>query len=49
VGAEETEDDGEPFAEKMTRLTIKLAQQFSDSEKLEQAIRENMKRLGYKI
>ncbi|MFP4106716.1 MAG: N-6 DNA methylase, partial [Phycisphaerae bacterium] len=47
VGAEEAEDDGEPFDEKMTRLTAKLHEQFAESAKLEAAITENLKGLGY--
>ena len=46
VGAEETEDDDEPFEEKMQRLTAKLEEQFAESAKLEIAIRENLRRLG---
>ncbi len=47
VGAEAVEDDGEPFDDKMARLTATLAQQFTDSAKLENAIRLNLKGLGY--
>lgn len=47
VGAEEVEDDGEPFHEKMKRLTAKLESQFADSSKLEQLIRENLKGLQH--
>jgi type I restriction enzyme M protein len=47
VGAEEVEDDGEPFEEKMPRLVAELNAQFAESEKLEQAIKENLKGLGY--
>ena len=47
VGAEVQEDDGERFEEKMTRLTAKLEEQFAESAKLDQAIRENLKGLGY--
>lgn len=47
VGAEEVEDDGEPFEEKMPRLIAELEAQFAESAKLEQAIRKNMKGLGY--
>lgn len=47
VGAEEVEDDGEPFEEKMTRLMAELNEQFVESAKLEQAIKENLKGLGY--
>jgi type I restriction enzyme M protein len=47
VGAAEAEDDGEPFDEKMTRLVAKLDRQFLESAKLEQAIKENLRGLGY--
>jgi len=47
VGAEEIEDDGEPFEEKMARLTTKLEEQFRESTKLEAAIRSNLKELGF--
>ena len=47
VGAEEVEDDGEPFAEEMPRLVAELHAQFAESAKLEQAIRVNMEKLGY--
>jgi type I restriction enzyme M protein len=47
VGAEEVEDDGEPFEEKMPRLVAELQAQFAESAKLEAAIRANLKGLGY--
>ena len=47
VGAEEVEDDGIPFTEKMATLTSELADQFAESAKLEKAIRKNMKSLGF--
>ena len=47
VGAEEVEDDGDPFAEKMPRLVAELHAQFAESAKLEAAIRANLKGLGY--
>jgi type I restriction enzyme M protein len=43
VGAEAAEDDGEPFEEKMQRLTAKLEEQFRESERLEAEIRANLK------
>ncbi len=43
VGAEDVEDDGEPFDQKMKRLTGKLEEQFTESAKLEMAIRANLK------
>ena len=47
VGAEEVEDDGEPFDEKMQRLVAQLNEQFTESRKLEKAIRSNLEGLGY--
>jgi type I restriction enzyme M protein len=47
VGAEEVEDDGEPFEEKMPRLVAELHTQFAESAKLEQAINANLRGLGY--
>ncbi|MCB2155757.1 type I restriction-modification system subunit M [bacterium] len=47
VGAEEIEDDGEPFEEKMERLTTTLYQQFDESARLEATIRKNLEGLGY--
>jgi len=47
VGAEAVEDDGEPFEEKMARLTARLHEQFAESKKLEAVIRQNLEVLGY--
>jgi type I restriction enzyme M protein len=47
VGAEQVEDDGEPFEEKMRRLMVQLEGQFAESVKLEIQIRQNLKGLGY--
>lgn len=47
VGAEKAQDDGEPFDQKMKRLTAQLKEQFAESAKLEKAIRENLKKVGY--
>lgn len=49
VGAEAAEDDGEPFEEKMRRLTAQLAEQFRESARLEAEIRANLKGLGYQL
>jgi type I restriction enzyme M protein len=46
VGAEEVEDDGEPFEEKMPRLVAELQAQFAESAKLEATIMANLKRLN---
>jgi type I restriction enzyme M protein len=47
VGAEEVEDDGDPFEEKMPRLVAELHAQFAESAKLEQAIKANLRGLGF--
>ena len=47
VGAEEVEDDGPPFEEKMTALSTELYQQFARAEELEVVIKKNLKALGY--
>jgi type I restriction enzyme M protein len=47
VGAEALEDDGEPFEEKMKRLTATLREQQVEAEKLDAAIAENLRALGY--
>ncbi len=47
VGAEEVEDDGDPFEEKMPRLVAELHAQFAESAKLELAIKANLRGLGY--
>src|SRR5690554_126771 len=49
VGAEEQEDDGEPFAEKMARLTGQLREQFAESDRLEAEIKRNLGGLGYEL
>lgn len=47
VGAPDLDDDGEPFPEKMERLTAQLMEHFAESARLEAIIRENLARLGY--
>jgi type I restriction enzyme M protein len=47
VGAEAAEVDGEPFAEKMKRLTATLREQQAEAAKLDAAIAANLKELGY--
>lgn len=49
VGVEEQQDDGEPFEEKMTRLTSELSQMFEQSHKLEDEIRRKLGAIGYEI
>jgi type I restriction enzyme M protein len=47
VGAEAVEDDGEPFEEKMRRLTATLREQQAEGAKVDAAIAANLKELGY--
>ena len=47
VGAAEVEDDGEPFEEKMDRLTAALHEQTEQSIKLDQIIWANLEDIGY--
>ncbi|MFH0922344.1 MAG: class I SAM-dependent DNA methyltransferase [Fibrobacterota bacterium] len=47
VGAEEIEDDAEPFADKMKRLTATLREQQAEAKKLDAAINSNLEELGY--
>lgn len=49
VGIEEQEDDGEPFEEKMARLTAELSDMFKKSHKLEEEIRKNLGAIGYEV
>lgn len=47
VGAAEQEDDGEPFAEKMARLSAQWRAQRSQAAELDNAIEANLTALGY--
>ena len=47
VGAEVQEDDGEPFAEKMQRLTAQWREQQAEGVRLDEAIAENLEKLGF--
>ncbi|MDB6016525.1 MAG: methylase [Pedosphaera sp.] len=47
VGAEEIEDDGEPFEQKIKRLTATLEEQFAESAKLEKAICANLRAISW--
>lgn len=49
VGAADIEDDGEPFAEKMQRLTAQLKEQFEESARLEAEIKRNLMGLGFNV
>jgi type I restriction enzyme M protein len=47
VGAAEVEDDGEPFNDKMARLSAKLREQTKQSAKLDKLIWANLEEIGY--
>jgi type I restriction enzyme M protein len=49
VGAADQEEDLEPFAEKMARLTAQLKTQFTESDRLEGEIKKNLAGLGYEL
>ncbi len=49
VGIEEQEDDGEPFEEKMARLTSELSEMFAKSHELEDEIKKKLGAIGYEI
>ena len=49
VGAAEQEDDGEPFEEKMARLSVQWREQRAQAAKLDAAIEANLKELGYGV
>ncbi len=48
VGAEAQQDDGEPFEEKMQRLTATLREQQAEAAKLDAAIAANLAELGFR-
>ena len=49
VGTEEIEDDGEPFTEKMKRLTSEYAKLHNESKQLDKEIDKNLKEIGFEI
>ena len=49
VGIAEQEDDGEPFAEKMSRLTSELSGLFAESHRLEDEIKKQLECIGFKL
>lgn len=49
VGAEALEDDGEPFDEKMNRLTAELSSQLAEAAELDEQIRAALGGLGYGV
>ena len=49
VGIEQQEDDGEPFDDKMKRLTSELSNMFEKSHELEKEIRKKLGARGYEV
>ena len=49
VGIAEQEDDGEPFAEKMQRLTSELSGLFAESHRLEEEIKKQLGSIGFSV
>ena len=49
VGIAEQEDDGEPFAEKMQRLTSDLSGLFKESHRLEDEIKKQLGSIGFAL
>ena len=49
VGQADQEDDGEPFVEKMMRLTGELSELFIQSQALDEEIRQRLGEVGYEV
>ena len=49
VGISDVEDDGEPFEEKMQRLTSELSEMFKESIELQEEIKRKLGAIGYEI
>ena len=49
VGIAEDEGDGEPFEEKMTRLTGELKELFKQSKEQEEEIRKQLAKIGWEV
>ena len=49
MGIEEQEDDGEPFEDKMRRLTGELSVLFEQSRQLEAQIKKQLGAIGYEM
>lgn len=47
VGIADVEDDGEPFEDKMIRLTGEIAKCFEESNRLQEQIKKNLEAIGY--
>ncbi len=49
IDFKETEDDGIPFDEKMQSLTATLSEQMQKANELDEAIKQNLAKIGYEI
>lgn len=49
VGAEDVEDDGIPFEEKVAEITSQLSEQFAKSIELQQRIKNNLAKIGIEL
>lgn len=49
VGVADAEEDGEPFEEKMTRLTGELSELFVQSRKAEEEIKKQLSSIGFEV
>ncbi len=49
MGAAAKDDDGEPFEEKMARLTKDLSEQLTEGRRLEDEMLKNFRVLGYNL
>ena len=49
VGIEEQADDGEPFEDKMKRLTTELSEMFKQSSSLQEEIKTKLKQIGWEV
>ena len=47
MGIADVKDDGEPFEEKMARLTSEIAKCFEESNRLQEQIKKNLEAIGY--
>jgi type I restriction enzyme M protein len=49
VGIKDEEDDGVPFADKMRELTTKLAEQMKEEKRLDEEIKQQLKKVGFNL
>ena len=49
VGVKDADEDDTPFEEKMAKLTKELGEQFKESHKLENEIKNNLEAIGFKF